>query len=97
MIRSRSAFCTLGLDLSVDGSRRREQAGEPGSLLLLGIGLHLELRLRRLLQGLFRLGVRFVVDDAHQLLITPALGEALEVAADRGAHLVEMTLFAHCS
>jgi hypothetical protein len=91
MIRSRSAFSTFGLDLSAGGSWRREQAREPGSSLLFGLSLRLslELRVRRLLR------FQLVVDHAQQLLVPPALGETLEVSADRGTHLVEMALFAH--
>ncbi len=32
---------------------------------------------------------------AHELLLSTTLGEPLEVAADRGAHVVEVALLAH--
>ena len=39
--------------------------------------------------------VRLVVGDAHQCLLASTLGEPFEVAADRGAHVVELALLAH--
>jgi hypothetical protein len=39
------------------------------------------------------LGLRLV--DPHQVLLAATCLQALEVAADRGAHVVEVALFAH--
>jgi hypothetical protein len=60
-------------------------------LLRLGLGHRRRLSLQRQLG----LGLRFRLRHAHQLLVTAALGEPLEVAPDRGAHLVEVALLAH--
>jgi hypothetical protein len=42
-----------------------------------------------------RHGLRLRLVDPHQVLLAATRLEALEVAADRGAHVVEMALFAH--
>ena len=59
-----------------------DQPREPRAALWLDLGLDL---------GLGRFGLA----HAQQLLLTPALRESLEVAANGASHLVELTLLAH--
>src|SRR6188472_1416879 len=96
-IASRSALSMPGLDLPRRGSGR-EQALEPGSPFHRGLGLRLAGLLFDLLVRLLRLGRlsrRLGPVHSHELLLPSPRRQALEVAANRIAHLVEMTLFAH--
>jgi hypothetical protein len=55
----------------------------------------------RLLVGLLavllrrRLGILVLTGEAQELLLSTPLRETLEVAANRGAHLLEVALLAH--
>ena len=63
---------------------RRDQPRQPRAALWLDLGLDLGL-------GLGRFGLA----HTQQFLLTPALRESLEVAANGASHLVELTLLAH--
>jgi hypothetical protein len=72
---------------------RREKAREPRSVRRFGIVYRLRLRcLFRLRNGR---GGFVGLGHTEELLLPASLGEALEVPANRVAHVVEVALLAH--